>query len=328
MLVDTFGRQITYVRLSVTDRCNMRCHYCMADTMQFVARDHSLALDEFLTLAQALVELGVEKIRVTGGEPLIYPEIDNLLMGLRKILRDKKLAITTNGTYLATHIETIKKSGVNQLNISLDSLIPERFKKITRVGQLSPVLAGIDAACKANIPRIRLNAVVQKGINDDEIESLIAFAIEKSVHIAFIEEMPLGLVQSHSRAACYLSHEELIQKLAQQYHWLPCVGRVDHAGPARYYLIPGTHTQVGFISPHSCNFCHQCNRIRLTHEGRILYCLGHEKGVDVKTLLRQQGVAAVKQALISGMQNKPERHVFNIMDDQPQLVRFMNSTGG
>ncbi len=328
MLVDTFGRQVTYVRLSVTDRCNMRCHYCMTDKMQFVAREKSLTPDEFLVLAQAFVELGVQKIRVTGGEPLIYPDIDYLLLALGKILKGKNLAITTNGTYLENHIETLKESGLSQLNISLDSLIPERFKKITRVAELSPVLAGIDAACKIGIPRIRLNAVIQKGVNDDEIESLIHFAIEKRVHIAFIEEMPLGVVQSHSRSACYLSHEQLISQLGKRYHWMPNVGRNQHAGPARYYWIPGTETQVGFISPHSCNFCHQCNRIRLTHEGFILYCLGHSQGIDIKTLLRSEGIAAVKSKLISSIQHKPERHVFNIEDDQPQLVRFMNATGG
>ena len=328
MLVDTFGRQVTYVRLSVTDRCNMRCHYCMADTMQFVARQNSLLPDEFLALAQAFVELGVQKIRVTGGEPLIYSDIDYLLLGLGKTLQGKTLAITTNGTYLETHIETLKKSGLTQLNVSLDSLIPERFKKITRVGQLAPVLAGIDAACKIGIPRIRLNAVVQKGVNDDEIESLIDFAITKNIHIAFIEEMPLGHIHSHSRSDCYLSHEQLIAQLQQRYRWMPSVGRNEHAGPARYYWIPGTNTQVGFISPHSCNFCHQCNRIRLTHEGFILYCLGHTKGVDVKTLLRTEGIHAVKIKLMENIQHKPEKHLFNIAEDQPQLVRFMNATGG
>lgn len=331
MLIDAYLRQINYLRLSITDRCNFRCQYCMAEDMTFTPRQNALNADEFVKISRCLVELGIRKIRVTGGEPLVHPDFQAIILGLSKIQDLQTLAITTNGALLSKHIDAIAQANVGQLNISLDSLNPQRFAHISRTGQLEPVLEGISAAVAAGIPRIRLNVVLQKAVNTDEVIPLIEFAIEKNIHIAFIEEMPLGEIK---RSETYQPHDTVIDRLKTHYGLIPKVKTNPTAGPARYYSVVGKNsvagkqTEVGFISPNSCNFCKHCNRIRLTHEGRLLLCLGHETGLDLKPWLREQNEQALQEAIVQSIEKKPERHFFNVYDDSPQLIRFMNMTGG
>jgi len=326
MLIDAFHRQITYVRISVTDRCDFRCTYCMADRMQFLPRHDILSLEEIERIAQAFVSLGVRKIRITGGEPLVRQGVIPLLGQIARIPGLDTLALTTNASRLADQAGAIRAAGVRQLNISLDSLKADRFRQMTRTGELAPVLRGIDAACREGFDRIRLNSVILKGQNDDEILDLVTFAIGLGVDIAFIEEMPLGEI-GRDRQAAFLPSHAIRQTLEQHWELIPATDQTG--GPARYYRIAGHHSRIGFISPHSENFCSQCNRVRVTAQGRLLLCLGNEHSVDLKSILRSAPAApdALEQAIRSAMALKPERHHFNLAEPV-QILRFMNSTGG
>lgn len=326
-LVDPFGRRITYLRLSVTDRCDFRCTYCMSEDMVFAPREEILSLEELYAVADAFISLGVKRIRVTGGEPLVRKGLPTLLarLGAREELED--LAITTNGSQLHALASTLREAGVKRLNISLDSLKRERFAELTRRDRLERVLAGIEAARAAGFKRIKLNSVILKGRNDDEIIDLVTFAIDRGLDISFIEEMPLGSVSSHERHVTFCSSDEVRQRIETRY---PLV-RSSHAtgGPSRYWQVAGTQTQVGFISPHSNNFCGSCNRVRVTAEGKLVLCLGHEGALDLKSLMRAHPGDAerLRGALVDALQLKPEKHHFNT-DDQVQVVRFMSMTGG
>ncbi|OOE09722.1 cyclic pyranopterin phosphate synthase MoaA [Stutzerimonas degradans] len=326
-LVDPFGRRITYLRLSVTDRCDFRCTYCMSEDMVFAPREEILSLEELYAVADAFIGLGVKRIRVTGGEPLVRKGLPTLLarLGAREELED--LAITTNGSQLHALASTLREAGVKRLNISLDSLKRERFAELTRRDRLERVLAGVEAARAAGFKRIKLNSVILKGRNDDEIIDLVTFAIDRGLDISFIEEMPLGSVSSHERHVTFCSSDEVRQRIETRY---PLV-RSSHAtgGPSRYWQVAGTQTQVGFISPHSNNFCGSCNRVRVTAEGKLVLCLGHEGALDLKSLMRAHPGDAerLRNALVDALQLKPEKHHFNT-DDQVQVVRFMSMTGG
>lgn len=326
-LVDPFGRRITYLRLSVTDRCDFRCTYCMSEDMVFAPREEILSLEELYAVADAFIGLGVKRIRVTGGEPLVRKGLPTLLarLGAREELED--LAITTNGSQLHALASTLREAGVKRLNISLDSLKRERFAELTRRDRLERVLAGIEAARAAGFKRIKLNSVILKGRNDDEIIDLVTFAIDRGLDISFIEEMPLGSVSSHERHVTFCSSDEVRERIEARY---PLV-RSSHAtgGPSRYWQVAGTQTQVGFISPHSNNFCGSCNRVRVTAEGKLVLCLGHEGALDLKSLMRAHPGDAerLRNALVDALQLKPEKHHFNT-DDQVQVVRFMSMTGG
>ncbi len=326
-LVDPFGRRITYLRLSVTDRCDFRCTYCMSEDMVFAPREEILSLEELYAVADAFISLGVKRIRVTGGEPLVRKGLPTLLarLGAREELED--LAITTNGSQLHALASTLREAGVKRLNISLDSLKRERFAELTRRDRLERVLAGIEAARAAGFKRIKLNSVILKGRNDDEIIDLVTFAIDRGLDISFIEEMPLGSVSSHERHVTFCSSDEVRQRIETRY---PLV-RSSHAtgGPSRYWQVAGTQTQVGFISPQSNNFCGSCNRVRVTAEGKLVLCLGHEGALDLKSLMRAHPGDAerLRNALVDALQLKPEKHHFNT-DDQVQVVRFMSMTGG
>lgn len=326
-LVDPFGRRITYLRLSVTDRCDFRCTYCMSEDMVFAPREEILSLEELYAVADAFIGLGVKRIRVTGGEPLVRKGLPTLLarLGAREELED--LAITTNGSQLHALASTLREAGVKRLNISLDSLKRERFAELTRRDRLERVLAGIEAARAAGFKRIKLNSVILKGRNDDEIIDLVTFAIDRGLDISFIEEMPLGIVSSHERHVTFCSSDEVRECIETRY---PLV-RSSHAtgGPSRYWQVAGTQTQVGFISPHSNNFCGSCNRVRVTAEGKLVLCLGHEGALDLKSLMRAHPGDAerLRSALVDALQLKPEKHHFNT-DDQVQVVRFMSMTGG
>ena len=326
-LIDGFGRKISYLRLSITDRCDFRCQYCMAETMQFLPRSEVLTIEELLRVARIFTELGVRKIRVTGGEPLVRKGASDLFMGLGALPGLQTLAVTTNGSQLPSSAQSLKDAGVRSLNISLDSLHPARFRDITRVGDLQVVLRGIDAAVAAGFERIRLNAVVLDGLNRDEVLSLTQFAIEKRIHIAFIEEMPLGQVTVGGKALAYVSSETLLEELGNHYSLEPLVSD-NIAGPSRDFRISGTQTELGFISPHSHNFCSSCNRLRISAEGRLLMCLGNEESIDLRALLRSgYSDERIKSTIIESLVLKPERHVFD-RPEEPQIVRFMNATGG
>ena len=327
MLIDRFQRQVTYLRISVTDRCDLRCVYCMSENMKFLPRASLLSLEEIIQVGRCFVDLGVTKIRITGGEPLHRRDILKVFRELGELEDLRDLTLTTNGTQLTRFADDLRSAGVTRINISLDTLRPERFRALTRNGRLEQVLAGIDAAQRAGFDRIKLNAVVLKNRNHDEVAALVAHAIERGVDISFIEEMPLGHVGEHDRAECYYSSDEIRADLAEHFELLPTAESTG--GPSRYFRIPGVDTRVGFISPHSHNFCDTCNRVRLTSEGRLLLCLGQEHSVDLRRVVRANpgDDAALKQAIVDSMAIKPQGHDFDITA-QPVIFRHMNHTGG
>lgn len=329
ILIDRFQRRVDYVRLSVTDRCDFRCVYCMAEEMTFSPKQHILTLEEIHQLARAFVELGVSKIRLTGGEPLIRNNILSLIEPLGQLPGLEQLVLTTNGSQLNRLAGTLQQLGVKRLNISLDSLQPRKFRQLTRHGNLDQVIDGIDAAVAAGFERVRLNAVILKGRNEDEVLDLVNFALQRKIDIAFIEEMPLGLIDDHDRALSFCSSEELRSIISQQYLLSALGDPTGSAGPARYFRTDLGPTRIGFISPHSQNFCHLCNRVRVTAEGRLLLCLGNEHSVDLRAVLRSPDYtqALLKKTIVEAIALKPEQHHFNL-DETPDIVRFMNTTGG
>lgn len=327
MLIDRYNRTVDYLRISVTDRCDFRCVYCMAEDMTFLPRSQVLSLEETLRIATAFVALGVTKIRITGGEPLVRKNVIWLLQRLAELPGLQELVITTNGSQLAKCAPALKQAGIKRINVSLDSLHPLKFRSLTRTGDLQQVIAGIDAACEQNFAKIKLNAVIMKGRNDDEILNLVSFARTREIDLAFIEEMPLGHIQEHDRALALMTSAEIRERIGEHYQLTPLSDTTG--GPSRYYSLGDSHTRIGFISPHSENFCSQCNRVRLTAEGRLLLCLGNEHSVDLRALVRNPDCdeAMLQQAIHDAMAIKPERHEFNL-EEEPQIVRFMNMTGG
>ncbi|UTA78288.1 GTP 3',8-cyclase MoaA [Halomonas sp. XH26] len=326
-LVDGFGRTVRYLRISVTDRCDFRCVYCMAEEMTFLPRAQLLTLEEIATLSQAFVELGVEKIRLTGGEPLVRQGVLTLVQKLAELEGLRELAMTTNGSGLVKHADALRQGGLDRLNISLDSLKPERFKALTRTGDLNQVIAGIRAARRAGFQSIKLNAVLLKGRNDDEIIDLVNFARDEQVDISFIEEMPLGAISEHNRGETFLSTDAVRETIENHYPLLPTTETT--LGPSRYYRMADSQSRIGFISPHSHNFCAACNRVRVTAEGRLLLCLGNEHSVDLRAVMRRYPgeIQRLKAAIVGAMTKKPERHHFTT-DGEVQVLRFMNATGG
>jgi cyclic pyranopterin phosphate synthase len=328
-LIDRFGRRVNYVRMSITDRCDFRCVYCMDEEMVFMPRQQLLSLEEIVLLIGAFADLGVEKVRVTGGEPLVRKNVDWLfkeLGDLKKTTALKELTITTNGSQLPKYAESLVESGVDRINISLDSLKADRFKALTRTGDLNGVLNGIRSAKKAGFKRIKLNAVIMKGRNEDEIVDLARFAIKNDLDISYIEEMPLGHV-THDRSESYCSSDEV--KAVLESVFALNASDANTGGPSRYYQLEGTGSKVGFISPHSHNFCESCNRVRVTTEGRLLLCLGQEHSVDLRDILRRYpgDKTRLKQAIIDSMEIKPKGHDFNVRE-QPVIFRHMSVTGG
>ncbi len=327
ILIDMFGRIIDYVRISVTDRCDFRCVYCMNEKMQFVPRARLLTLEELATISKAFIELGIEKIRITGGEPLIRKDIIKLFQDIGQTPGLRELVTTTNGSQLPKLAHQLKDAGVKRINISLDSLDPEKFRRLTRVGDLNVVMQGIQAALDVGFEKIKLNAVILKNRNDDEVTDLVQFAIDKGLDISFIEEMPLGLIGDHDRAEVYYSSDQIRNDLKQNFKLLPTTETTG--GPSKYFKIPDTVTRVGFISPHSHNFCEQCNRVRLTCEGRLLLCLGQEHSVDLRHVIRSHpgDMEKLKDAIRDSMKIKPKGHDFNLQA-KPVIFRHMSVTGG
>ena len=327
ILVDNFGRTVNYIRISVTDRCDFRCVYCMDEEMQFVPRAKLLSLEEIAFIARAFTELGVGKVRITGGEPLIRRNIIKLFRDIGRLDGLDELALTTNGSQLPKLADELRDAGVKRINISLDSLDHDKFRRLTRVGELDKVLAGIDAALATGFEKIKINSFILKNRNDDEVSDLVEFASTRGMDISFIEEMPLGVIGEHDRAEAYYSSDEIKADLERSYTLLQTTETTG--GPSRYYRIVETGTRVGFISPHSHNFCDSCNRVRLTCEGRLLLCLGQEHSVDLRQVIRAHpgDVDRLKQALRRSMDIKPKGHEFDL-SAKPVIFRHMNVTGG
>lgn len=326
-LVDTFGRQITYLRLSVTDRCDLRCVYCMSENMQFVPRSQLLTLEELIRLGSAMVSCGINKIRLTGGEPLTRTHIMKVVEAYGQLPGLNELTITTNGTLLDRYAQSLKDAGVNRINISLDSLQAERFHRITRVGQIKRTLDGIEAALKVGFRRIKINSVILKHRNHDEILDLVNFVKQHDMDISFIEEMPLGYIDDHNRAEAYYSSDHILRDIQEKFNLIPSTETTG--GPSKYYQLSGSSSKIGFISPHSHNFCGQCNRIRVTAEGRLLLCLGQENSVDLRRVIRSNPLDddVLQNAIIDSMRIKPEKHEFDL-NERPVILRHMNETGG
>ncbi|MBW9263669.1 MAG: GTP 3',8-cyclase MoaA [Candidatus Thiodiazotropha sp. (ex. Lucinisca nassula)] len=326
-LTDRYNRQVTYLRISVTDRCDLRCVYCMSKDMKFVPRTQLLTLEELYRVANSFVEMGVNKIRITGGEPLTRRGIMQLFQALGRLPGLKDLTLTTNGTQLTRYAKALKTAGVTRINISLDTLQADRFHEMTRVGDIQRTLNGIDAALEAGFNRLKINTVILKGRNHDEVIDLVRFAENRGMDISFIEEMPLGVINDHDRQQVFYSSDQVLQDIQQHYETIPTTETTG--GPARYYRLNGSPSRVGFISPHSHNFCEHCNRVRLTAEGRLLLCLGQEHSMDLRRVVRANPLddAPLRQAIIDAMEIKPKGHEFDL-SSQPVLFRHMNVTGG
>lgn len=326
-LIDQFGRRVDYIRLSITDRCDFRCVYCMGEDMTFLPRAEVLSLEECARLVRTFVSLGVSRVRITGGEPLVRKNALSLFEDIGRLPGLRELTMTTNGSQLERYARALKQAGLSRINISVDSLDPERFHNITRVGDLDKVMRGIQAAKEAGFTRIRLNTVLMHGINEDETIPLVEFAIQQELDIAFIEEMPLGAVD-HDRASTYVSNQATLKLL--QSHFTLHNSTESTSGPAHYWRIADTGTRIGFISPHSHNFCEACNRVRITCKGELYLCLGQENKVDLLPLLREnpKDDEPLRAAIIDSMRIKPKGHDFDLRRREPAVIRFMSHTGG
>ena len=332
ILRDTFGRQVSYLRLSVTDRCDLRCTYCMAEKMTFLPKQDLLTLDELESVSLAFISRGVRKLRITGGEPLVRKDILGLFERLGRKLGHglEELTLTTNGTMLSKYAEHLKSCGVERINISLDALDPEQFQRITRRGDLFKVLDGIDAALDAGL-KVKINTVALKYDNADAIPDMIAWAHAKGMDMTLIEVMPLGET-GEDRIDQYVPLPMIRDQLAAKWTLDDLNAPIANAGPSRYVRIKETGGKLGFITPLTNNFCAGCNRMRVTCTGRIYMCLGQDDHVDLRTALREapDPQAALDEALDLALLRKPEKHDFAIRrrGDTPALPRHMSVTGG
>ncbi|MBU1192415.1 MAG: GTP 3',8-cyclase MoaA [Gammaproteobacteria bacterium] len=323
-LTDRFGRAIEYVRLSVTDRCDLRCFYCMPKGYSdFEAPDHWLTFDEIERVIGAFARLGTRRVRVTGGEPLVRKDLPQLTARLAALPGIKDLSLSTNATRLAKHAVDLHAAGIRRINVSLDSLDAARFKDITQ-GKLDKVLAGLMAAKAAGFSPIKINMVVMKGINEDEVEAMVDFCIEHGFTLRFIETMPMGNT-GRNATDHYVDLQTVKARLAKRYELLP--GVMPGGGPARYVRVAGTDLRIGFITPISQHFCETCNRVRLSVDGTLYMCLGQEHKLELRPLLRAGCTdAELETAIRTAIDLKPERHEFREKPDQ--VVRFMSMTGG
>jgi len=323
-LIDPFGRRIEYVRLSVTDKCNLRCFYCMPKGFKdFEQPEDWLTHDEIERVIKAFTELGVARVRLTGGEPLVRKNISQLSKRLTALPGLKDLSLSTNAVLLDKHASDLHDAGVSRINVSLDSLNPERFKEITG-GELQPVLDGLIAAKQAGFSPIKINMVAMKGINDDEFEDMVEFCIKHDFTLRFIETMPMGAT-GEDATDHYLDLQTVKQQLSQRYELVP--GVMPGGGPARYVQIKNTNLRIGFITPISQHFCETCNRVRLSVDGTLYLCLGQDDKVELRPLLRD-GISddELKTTLIKAIGLKPEKHEFK--DKPDQVIRLMSMTGG
>lgn len=327
MLVDAHGRTIRYLRISVTDRCDLRCRYCMAEAMTFLPRSALATLEEIALIAERFIARGVTKIRLSGGEPLVRRDVGELVARLGGHVGAglDELTMTTNGTQLRRHAPALAAAGVRRVNVSLDSLDPDRFRFITRHGDLAQVLDGIAAAREAGLA-VKINAVALKGLNEDELGDMLAWCVREGHDLALIETMPLGTIDE-DRVDRFLPLTGVFESLAARFPLIRDSHRTG--GPARYWRVEGTTTRLGLISPLTANFCDGCNRVRLTTEGKLYMCLGHDDQVDLKGVLRAHGVDALDGAIDSALAAKPARHDFRIgLGEAPAVARHMSVTGG
>ncbi|HET7816233.1 MAG TPA: GTP 3',8-cyclase MoaA [Sphingomicrobium sp.] len=325
-MIDSFGRRISYVRMSVTDRCDLRCRYCMAERMTFLPRKDVLTLEEIVELSDIFIARGVRRIRLTGGEPLVRRGIDRLLGDLgRRIGKGlDELTLTTNGTQLDRFAGVLVSAGVRRVNVSLDSRDPDRFRHVTRRGDLNQVLAGIDSAAAAGL-RVKINMVALKGVNDGEIPSMLRWCGDRGFDLTLIETMPLGAVEE-DRTEHYLPLGEAKALLDREFGLVPSLARTG--GPARYWEVEGLGIRLGLITPLTNNFCNGCNRIRVAATGTVFGCLGHDQKVELRELLRSGGAGAVDEALDRLLAGKPKGHQFRIEAARPAVERHMSVTGG
>ena len=325
-MVDGFGRKIDYVRISVTDRCNLRCRYCMAEHMQFLPKRDILTLEEIVDLSDILIARGVRRIRLTGGEPLVRRGIAELFRSLGTRIRNglEELTLTTNGVLLTQFADLLADCGVRRINVSLDSRRPDRFAHITRGGDLGSVLRGIAAARDAGLA-VKINMVALAGLNDDEFDEMLLWCDGEGLDLTLIETMPLGEVEE-DRTCHYLPLDAVRRRLEQSYTLMPSFGRTG--GPARYYEVEGLSARLGMITPLSNNFCAGCNRIRVAATGTVYGCLGHDQKVELRDALRSGGPMEVDQLLDRLLAGKPKGHDFQISAEQPAVSRHMSVTGG
>lgn len=324
-LIDPFGRRIDYVRLSVTDRCNLRCFYCLPkDFKEFEYSDSWLNFEEITRIIAAFSRLGVGKVRITGGEPLVRKDLPKLVGMISALPGVTDLSLSTNAVLLDKQADALKRSGISRLNVSLDSLQPERFKEITKGGKLDKVMLGLMAAKAAGFSPIKINMVALKGVNDDEYEDMVDFCVKHGFILRFIEIMPVG--GTGRKATDDFENLQLLKKrLQKQYNLVPSL--VSEKGPARYMEVTGKNSQIGFISPMSQHFCKSCNRVRLNGEGKLLLCLGQKDSFDLRPLVKQGASDhELESAIRHGISLKPERHDFN--ESPEKILRFMSVTGG
>ena len=325
-MIDGFGRRITYVRMSVTDRCDLRCRYCMAEKMTFLPRKDVLSLEEVVGLADIFIARGVRRIRLTGGEPLVRKAVEHLVEELGQRIGHglDELTMTTNGTQLDRFAEALFAAGIRRINVSLDSRDSERFRHITRRGDLARVLTGIDAAAAAGL-KVKINMVALRGLNENEIVPMLCWCASQGHDLTLIETMPLGEVEE-DRTSHYLPLSDVRARLEREFHLIPSLARTG--GPARYYEVEGTGVRLGFITPLTHNFCDGCNRIRVAATGTVFGCLGHDQKVELRDLMRSGGVASVDEALDRLLAGKPKGHQFHIEAAEPAVARHMSVTGG
>jgi GTP 3',8-cyclase len=328
---DPFGREITYLRVSVTDRCDFRCVYCMAEDMTFLPKSEILSLEELDRVCSAFVGQGVRKLRLTGGEPLVRRDIMTLFKSLGRHLKTgalDELTVTTNGSQLARHAEALREAGVRRVNVSLDTMDPAKFAAITRWGKLEKVLAGIEAAKQAGL-QVKINTVALKGVNEDEVDRLIGWCGAEGFDLTFIEVMPMGEIGGDARLDQYLPLSLLRSRLAKSW----TLDEIDYrtGGPARYVRVRETGGRLGFITPLTHNFCESCNRVRLTCTGTLYMCLGQEDAADLRAPLRSsEGDEALLAAIREAIGRKPKGHDFVIdrRHTRPAVSRHMSVTGG
>lgn len=328
-MIDPFARRITYLRLSLTDRCDMRCLYCLGMGTTFVPKDNMLSIEDLEWACDGFIRQGIRKIRLTGGEPLLRRGAMTLIARLGDRVRSghlDELTLTTNGSHLAEHAEALYASGIRRVNVSLDSLDPDTFRRITRCGDLRRVLNGIAAAKLAGLT-VRVNTVVLNGINDSGLNHLVAWCGSEGVDLALIEAMPLGSGAANIEPLS-VPMDEVRRRLAE--HWTMIPDMFRSSGPARYMRVVETGGRIGFISPMTHRFCGDCNRVRLTSTGELYTCLGRDVGVCLRPLIRAQDASALQRAIADAIAAKPAAHAFGV-SHQPgggQIFRHMNVTGG
>lgn len=330
-LIDPFRRAITYLRVSVTDRCDFRCVYCMSENMAFLPKRELLTLEELDRLCSAFIRLGVRKLRITGGEPLVRRGIMGFFDGMARHLASgalNELTVTTNGSQLEKFAAPLAAAGVERINVSLDTLCAEKFAQITRWGRLEQVLRGLDAAQKAGL-RVKINTVALKGFNEDELFSMIEWCERRGMDITFIEVMPMGDIGNENRLNQYWSLKDLRARMSERYRLTDLAERTG--GPARYVRLEETGQKIGFITPLSHNFCESCNRVRVTCTGELFTCLGQEGKSDLRRPLRaSESDDPLEEAIHKAIGLKPKGHDFNYSRRQldGQISRHMSHTGG